>query len=369
MGVQLLLPDELLRLRDQVVLRDLAVAIVVEENLGEVLGLVRNLGDQQEEGDLRVPGAVRRVQLRGDEVADVGRADLLRVDGELVEQDAEALGRAVAPSDQRERLADESAVLALPVRGERHEVSDCPEGDEVEKLRRGRPPEVLAEPADQLVRDPDTGELPVRVGLPSAMCVDDRQRGGERLRREVMVGDDRVDPRLQEGVDLGVVGDAAVGGDYQAESLLDGAEDERARDAVTVRPVPDVHLQRVLREERAKTAIEDGRPGQPIDVEVAVDEDPLPGLDRLHDAADGALHVGEQKRGMEASDVGIDQGLPRGAAALGEENGEWTGTAERRTDRINEGFVGIGSEFPLPPVPKGGPHLPFFALSAFRLQP
>ena len=54
--------------------------------------------------------------------------------------------------------------------------------------------------------------------------------------------------------------------------------------------------------------------------------------------------------------------------ALGEENGERTGAAERRADRLDESFVRARSESPLSRIPKDRPHLPFFDLSALRLQ-
>ncbi len=79
-GISAVARELLLCQRDQITLGDLAIAVVVEEDLRQVLGTILVLRRQQEEGDLGIAGAVCRVELGGDEITDIPRVDPFHID-------------------------------------------------------------------------------------------------------------------------------------------------------------------------------------------------------------------------------------------------------------------------------------------------
>ena len=143
-------------------------------------------------------------------------------------------------------------------------------------------------------------------------------------------------PAAAQFGDLGVAGDAAVGGDDEREPLVDGAQDERPRQAVPGGAVADFDLHGVRRQERTQRAVEDGGAGQAVDVEVAVDEDALALLDGLREARGRAVDVGKIGRRVESFGARVDQRVPRRSAALREQDGDGARTAERGSNRLNE---------------------------------
>ena len=99
--------------------------------------------------------------------------------------------------------------------GHRREV-----GDRADGRHGGQPVGRHAVPVEQrggeLVRQPGAGEVRIGIGAVGTMRVDDRDGPRQDRLRQVVVGDDDVEPELSRGIDLRDVRDPAVAGDDEA---------------------------------------------------------------------------------------------------------------------------------------------------------
>ena len=202
--------------------------------------------------------------------------------------------------------------------GERADRGNLDEGRQPLRLARSG-----AQRLHQLQRDADAGEMLVRIGAVVALRIDHRQRDRQRGVRLVMVGDDQIDPELAGAQRRLGAADAAVDRDDQRDAIGMQPVDRRGLQPVAVLdPLGnEVHH---LTAEHLEGPAQDHRRGDPVDVVVAVDGDPLLARQRLLEPDDRPVHVGElerivelvERRVQEASgELGILRSLAGTAAA------------------------------------------------------
>ena len=277
--------DERDRLAEDALLDGLPLAVELLELGREPLRLAGVLGEHELEGDVRPSEPAGGVDPRREPEAD-GR----RVDGRGI--DARGLHQRLEPGATRARERPqpgrgERAVLV----DERDDVRDRREGDEVERAR-DRGVLVAEEGAGERVDDAGATEVGARIG--GGARRDDRAVG-ERLGRPVVIRDDDVQAELTGTRDLGHGGDAAVDGDDEVDAvgreLLDRLEREAVALVEAARKAPlDIGAE-LPQDENA-----DGRRGDPVDVVVAVNTDPLAVGDGLPDPLHRDRHVTERQR-------------------------------------------------------------------------
>ncbi len=113
-----------------------------------------------------------------------------------------------------------------------------------------------------------------------------------------MIGDDEVDVQVARALRGLGAADAAVDGDDQAHALGVQAVDRRRLQAVAVaNPLGD-EVDHVPAEHLERAPEDDGR-GDPVDVVVAVNRDPLFSCDCLFDPFDRLRQIREQERVVE----------------------------------------------------------------------
>jgi hypothetical protein len=145
----------------------------------------------------------------------------------------------------------------------------------------------------------------------------------------MMIRDNRIDARLFQLGDLIFVADAAINGDDERELLLDCAQDKRSRHPVSVNTIPNFDLDRVLGEERTNASIEYGSAGEPIRIEIAVDEHTLGPGDGQLNPIERFSHAIEKERRVQVIQTGIDQCIPVPTSSLCKHNGKRIGATER----------------------------------------
>ena len=238
-----------------------------------------------------------------------------------------------------EPAADERAVLA----DQRHEVGDGRQRDEVEVADRrlrlaGRALERLGE----LGGDRGPAEHLERVAADLRM--DDRAVG-QRLAGLVVVGDDDRDPGRLDGCDLGGRGDSAVDRHQQtALALLERLHRGRAESVAVGEAIRDQPV--ALGAGSPQRCDHDRGRADPVDVVVAVDGDPLSGLDRREDPPNRRVDPVEQLRLMA---LGGREELPRRrdrpVAASDERDRDRVGEPELVGDQARlRVVVGAGAE-------------------------
>ena len=132
----------------------------------------------------------------------------------------------------------------------------------------------------------------------------------------MVVGDDDLDPQLLRQGDLLDSGDPAVDGDQQLRAALGQLLDVgRAQPVAVGQPVGDQPV--ALGAQLAQRADQDRRRADAVDVEVAVDGDPLARLDRREDPLDDRRHRAELARVVGL--VGLEEGarLPPASGSRG----------------------------------------------------
>ena len=228
--------------------------------------------------------------LRREAKADRGRVDARRIGARDAHERAQPgpLGRA----QRAQTGAHEAAVLPA----QRHAVSDRRERDEVEVAVGER--RVLAGGGQQRGREfvGDAGRAEVDAGIAADRRVHDRRVGQHAVgARAVVVGDDDVHPRGARRRDLVDGGDRAVGGDEQLRTAFGEPPHGGGREAVAVLRAAGQKPVRVGTQ-RAQDADEDRRRADAVDVVVAVDRDPVAGLDVHQDEVAGVFDVREPRR-------------------------------------------------------------------------
>ncbi len=174
--------------------------------------------------------------------------------------------------------------------------------------------------------------------------VEDRA-GGQLRPWLVVVGDHHLHPQLLRQPHLGDGGDAAIDGQQQAGAALGEALDVLRGQPVAVRdPVGDEPI--AVGAEPAQGRDHERRGADAVDVEVAMDRDPLTRLDRRRHQLDHLAHRAEGRRRVGL--VGGEEGprlLRRAVPAPHQRHRDRLGEADAFGDRAHVGvLVGLGSE-------------------------
>ncbi len=121
----------------------------------------------------------------------------------------------------------------------RHEIRDRTERRQVEQIRNGRRIRAQAarlhfarERRHDVERDADAGERLAGKGFAGCVRIHDRIRGWQRLARQMVIGDERLDAERGRRRDAGVTRYAVVDGDDELRFLCSGEAHDLGRKAV-----------------------------------------------------------------------------------------------------------------------------------------
>ncbi len=192
-------------------------------------------------------------------------------------------------ADARQALVHQDAVVGI----QRHHVGHAAQGHQVEQLaqvrfsdtRSGEPAQ-LAQPRAQgqqhVEHHPDPGQCLAGERAARLVGIDDGVGRRQLRARQVVVGDQHLEPgRLGRGhaVDAG---DAVVDGDQQLGLALQGHGDDFRGQAVAVLEAVGHQVIDMRRAEHAQAEHADRAGGGAVGIEVADDEDALALLQGLH---------------------------------------------------------------------------------------
>ncbi len=195
----------------------------------------------------------------------------------------------------------------------------------------------------ELECDADSGEILVRVAAPGTSRVEHGKAIGERPARQVVVGDDHVDPGATGRRHRIAGARAAIAREEHRRAPRDGGLDAGRREIVAVLDAArDERLGAPA--EQADGAQEERRRADAVHVVVAVHEHELAGRDGARETLDGAIHV-EHLRGI-VQLLELRAEIPLGGldgreAALTEQAADVTREPELLGERVDRG----GSRF------------------------
>ncbi len=200
----------------------------------------------------------------------------------------------------------------------------------------------------QLERDAGAAEVLILRLAVGAARIDHGVRRRQRVARQVVVGDDDVDPGGTGGGDRGDCRNAAVARHDQAGT--DALRFRQARRPEVVAIADAVGDERMHRGTgAAKNAREHGRRALAVHVVVAVHQDRLLFTDRAHQQPHGDRHVGPAMRVGEALEVGAQERFCRLGGcqpALHENRGERVGDLELRGEDAGRVRIRVRGEDP-----------------------
>ncbi len=271
------------------------------------------LGEQQRERWLRGAEPTGRIDPRRELPRDGPRVDLaIRLDPGRREQRRDSRPHAARQPAQSERRQD--PVLG----GERHEVRDRSERDEIEQVahvgHRPRPvPVAIAELGPHRRSDvehqahrrhPRNGNV---ESLPER--VDQRERGMRHAgrRHRVMIDHDHFHAERRGRIDRIEIARTAVAGDDELAVARREVRRRRGREAIPSIAPRDRDLD--VRTRRTQERRQQRRGGHAVDVVVAEHADALAALDCIRDPLDRARHPGEPRRRPQCRQPRIDEAL------------------------------------------------------------
>ena len=200
--------------------------------------------------------------------------------------------------------------------------------------------------------------------------MDDGHRLGQLGADRMVVGNDQIEAALAGGDGLFHAADAAIDGDHQGRPAVAPGADGIAVQAVAL--VDAVrHVVADFGPQQFQAEIEHGGARHAVDVVVAVDHDPLFGLDGGMDPLGGLAAAGQGFRVIQVRELGIEEGAGLGRigdAAADEQLGNHVGHARRALQRgdahgvmrTNMPAFGhgersvVGGQFPLSRWERGG---------------
>ena len=296
------------RLAEDAPLDRLSFLVELLERVGETACLVLVGGEEELERCARVPEPAGCIEARREAESDGTGVDARGIDAGDAHERAEAGFRR---SRERPKPGDRKRAVLVD---ERDDIRDRCESDKVE-VPLGNVRVDAEERLTELVDDAGSAELRERILR--------RPRGhdwavGQRLGRAMVIGDDHVEAACGGFGHLGCSGDPAVHGQDEPAAFVGEPCKRAAAKAVALveaaRKVPiDVGAELAQQEDRER-----GR-GDPVDVVVAVDANPLARGDGRSEALARGLHVAEEERIMRrlfaleetARVVGIEMAAPR----------------------------------------------------------
>ncbi len=246
------------------------------------------VAEQAFDAEGHVVEPTRRVQARTEDKTQVGGGDPYRRPPGHLQQRAQARPGA-AGADAREALVDQDAVVGI----ERHHIGDAAQRHQVEQLGEVRflqpapgEPVQLAQARPQrqhhIEDHPDPGHGLAGEFAARLVGVDDRIRRRQFRARQVVVGDQHLEPRGFRRLDAVHAGDAVVHRHQQVGTLLQGHADDLRGQAVAVLEAVRHQVIDPGRAEHAQGQHADAAGGGAVGVEVADDENPLAALQGIH---------------------------------------------------------------------------------------
>ncbi len=333
---------------------------------GDVGGALAGGGGEEFDGFVGVAHATGGVDAWREGEADGGGVEFLSAFAVVIaggDDEGFESGEAGA-GELGEAVFDEDAVFT----GEWDDVGDGAEGGEggefeeevaVDVVDAFGVAEFLGDGPGEFEGDAGAAEVGVGVGGEAGEAgVDDEVGIGESGGEFVVVGDDDVNVMAAGEGDGFEGGAAAVDGDEEICAVVDGGLDGVAVEAVAfIDAVGDVGMD--IGGGGGEGVPEHGGAGDAIDVVVAVEGDFFLVADGGGDAVGGDVDVGEEGRGGEIFELGIEEGEGGGGvgdAAVEEEAGDEGGDLEFAGEGREEGR-GVGG------IGKGGRgnDLPFAA--------
>ena len=171
----------------------------------------------------------------------------------------------------------------------RHVGDGADSGDRREPI--GREPAPRKEGCRELVREPGTGQVGVRVGTVRPVRIHHRHGARQDRRRKMVVGDHDIEPERPRHLHFGRVAHAAVAGDDELDAARAELPKAGLREAVALRQARRNVAHRV-RAEATQSLDPDDDGGHPVRVVVAPDGDSLTGPQRLVDPVECAVRIG-----------------------------------------------------------------------------
>ncbi len=280
----------------------LAVLVELVQLHGHVLGQGLVFAEQAFDAQAHVVQAAGGVEARAEDEAEVGGGDARRRAAGHLQQRLEA-GTGTAGADARQALVHQDAVVGI----QRHHVGNAAQGHQVQQLGEVRlghaapgEPVQLAQArtqGQQHVEDhPDpghglAGELAARL-----VGVDDGVRRRQFRARQVVVGDQHLEPGGLGGGHAVDAGDAVVHGHQQLRLALQGDGDDLRGQPVAVLEAVGHQVVDVGGAEHAQAEHADTTGGGAVGVEVTDEEDALALLQGLHQ---------QRHRGVDALHLGV----------------------------------------------------------------
>ena len=228
------------------------------------------LRHQQLDAAQRVAEPADRVEARREDEADAAGGERLALEPRRANERAQPLIRGLLHHLEPEPR--EHAILSA----QRRDVGDRRERDEIEHAvhrvlvaaQRAR------ECERELERDAHRSEILVRVLAAVLLRIEHRETRRQRTARQVMIGDDDVDPRLARDFDGRERVRAAVAGDEHLRARCDGGVHAGEREVVAVLDAPRDERNRIAAEP-ADGAEQHGGGRHAVHIVVAVHHDAL----------------------------------------------------------------------------------------------